>query len=131
MPTAAPHACAAPGCSALVPRGRARCEAHERQQRQARGTAAQQGYSSRWRRARLEYLKRNPLCVRCLAEGRVTPARVVDHIRPHKGDEALFWAEGNWQALCDWTSPWDCHGKKTATEDGGFGRPQVRGGEGG
>jgi 5-methylcytosine-specific restriction protein A len=41
---------------------------------------------------------------------------VVDHIRPHMGDPALFWDEGNWQALCDYTSPFNCHGTKTANE---------------
>ena len=25
---------------------------------------------------------------------------MVDHIKPHKGDETLFWDETNWQALC-------------------------------
>ena len=36
----------------------------------------------------------------CQAEGRVTPAQVTDHIKPHKGDEALFWDVSNWQSLC-------------------------------
>ena len=34
------------------------------------------------------------------AEGKVRPASVVDHITPHKGDQALFWDEANWQSLC-------------------------------
>jgi hypothetical protein len=32
---------------------------------------------------------------------------VVDHVRPHRGSEALFWDEGNPQVLCG--SP--CHSK--------------------
>jgi 5-methylcytosine-specific restriction protein A len=36
----------------------------------------------------------------CAKDNRVTPARVVDHIIPHKGDTALFWDTSNWQALC-------------------------------
>ncbi|WP_220443877.1 HNH endonuclease [Pararhodobacter zhoushanensis] len=28
------------------------------------------------------------------------PDMVVDHIRPHKGDAALFWGPGNLQCLC-------------------------------
>lgn len=36
----------------------------------------------------------------CRADGRITPATVVDHIQPHRGDAALFWREANWQALC-------------------------------
>lgn len=43
----------------------------------------------------------------------MTPARVVDHITPHRGDVALFWDESNWQALCDFTTPFNCHGQKT------------------
>lgn len=36
----------------------------------------------------------------CQAQGKLTPATVVDHIKPHKGDSALFWDTGNWQGLC-------------------------------
>nr|WP_307877464.1 MULTISPECIES: HNH endonuclease [unclassified Rhizobium] len=27
-------------------------------------------------------------------------ASVVDHIIPHRGDQALFWHHANWQPLC-------------------------------
>jgi 5-methylcytosine-specific restriction protein A len=84
---------------------------------QVRGTATQRGYDSRWRKARLGWLAKHPLCVHCQAEGRVTAANVVDHIIPHRGDTNLFWdSKGNWQSLC--TSH---HAVKTAQEDGGFG----------
>ena len=36
----------------------------------------------------------------CRAANRLTPARAVDHIVPHKNDKALFWDESNWQGLC-------------------------------
>jgi 5-methylcytosine-specific restriction endonuclease McrA len=36
----------------------------------------------------------------CKTQGKVTEATVVDHIIPHKGDEALFWDIHNWQSLC-------------------------------
>ncbi len=36
----------------------------------------------------------------CEAEGKATAATVVDHIVPHKGDQALFWDTDNWQSLC-------------------------------
>jgi 5-methylcytosine-specific restriction endonuclease McrA len=37
----------------------------------------------------------------CSKEGRVTEAKVVDHIIPHKGDLTLLWdSQNNWQALC-------------------------------
>lgn len=83
---------------------------------QVRGTSAQRGYGSRWQKARRTYLDRNPLCVHCTAEGKTVVATVVDHIIPHKNDQALFWDTANWQALCK-----ACHDRKTATEDGGFG----------
>lgn len=30
----------------------------------------------------------------------MTPATVVDHIIPYKGDTNLFWDTDNWQSLC-------------------------------
>jgi 5-methylcytosine-specific restriction protein A len=56
-------------------------------------------------------LSRNPLCVECERQGRITPATVVDHIIPHKGNLELFWDEDNLQALCK-----PCHDRKTAKE---------------
>lgn len=120
MPSAPLRPCTHPGCPRLV--GSGRCDEHQRKAERERGSAHARGYDARWRARRLVYLRKHPLCVRCEQAGRVTPARVVDHIVPHKGDPALFWDESNWQSLCDHTSPFDCHGKKTATEDGGFGR---------
>jgi len=32
----------------------------------------------------------------------------TDHIIPHRGDQALFWDETNWQRLC-----LPCHSRKT------------------
>lgn len=40
----------------------------------------------------------------------------VDHIIPHRGDDALRLALSNLQTLCN-----VCHSRKTASEDGGFG----------
>ncbi|NQX68474.1 HNH endonuclease [Paenibacillus alba] len=82
-----------------------------------RGSAAQRGYDSAWRKARLHFLKKHPLCVHCDNEGSIGAATVVDHIKPHKGDKGLFWERANWQPLCK-----RHHDIKTATEDGGFGR---------
>jgi 5-methylcytosine-specific restriction endonuclease McrA len=36
----------------------------------------------------------------CLDAGGTTPATVVDHVVPHRGDQRLFWDERNWQPLC-------------------------------
>ena len=65
-----------------------------------RSSASQRGYNSKWSKARKEFLAENPLCVMHRQRGLLEPATVVDHIVPHRGDEALFWDKGNWQALC-------------------------------
>ena len=79
-------------------------------------TSSQRGYGSRWQKAREGYLRSHPLCRECEKQGKLTPATVVDHIIPHKGDQGLFWDKDNWGALCK-----PCHDAKTAREDGGFG----------
>lgn len=114
VPLSAPRPCTQPGCRALV-RGAPRCVEHQRKREQERGTSTQRGYDSRWRKARLAYLKRHPLCVLCSERGRIVPAGVVDHIRDHKGDRRLFWDSTNWRALC---AP--CHNART--DAGDFGR---------
>ena len=116
MPPRIPSPCTKGGCNKLTIKGR--CPDHLIQRRRAsdkqRGTSHQRGYTARWRKARLLYLGYYPLCVRCKARNRVTSATVVDHIKPHKGDQKLFWDADNWQSLC---AP--CHNSKTASEDGG------------
>ena len=75
-------------------------------------SANARGYGHKWRIARLDYLQRNPLCVRCKTLGVITAATIVDHIRPHNGDMRLFWDRGNWQALCT-----SCHSKHKQREE--------------
>jgi len=75
-----------------------------RQEDQRRGSASSRGYNVRWRKARITFLKREPVCVCCTANGVVHPANTVDHIVPHRGDTSLFWDTSNWQSLCSW-----CH----------------------
>jgi len=66
-----------------------------------RGSSTKRGYNYRWQQARAFFLAEHPLCVDCEKEGRVGVATEVDHIVPHRGDMALFWAsETNWQGLC-------------------------------
>lgn len=86
---------------------------HER----PRLTSRQRGYDARWDKARRLHLIDHPLCAHCLARGLTVPAREVDHIVAHKGDMGKFWDRANWQSLCK-----RCHSRKTAKEDGGFGR---------
>jgi 5-methylcytosine-specific restriction enzyme A len=63
-------------------------------------TTAERGYGAKWQRARALHLMTHPLCAMCEAEGRVTAATIVDHKTPHRGNQALFWNEDNWQSLC-------------------------------
>ena len=69
----------------------------------------------RWRRESRAFLRANPLCVMCKALGKTTLATVVDHKTPHRDDEALFWDQDNWQALC----ATDHSAAKQAEEKGG------------
>ena len=66
--------------------------------------------STAWRKLRAEQLRRQPLCECCLAQGRHTPARVVDHIRPVNLGGAPLDLE-NLQSLCA-----VCHNRKSGTE---------------
>lgn len=109
MPRKAKKPCKHPGCPKLT-EGKY-CEDHkplypDRPSRESRG------YTPKWRRIRAAYLRKHPLCVKCLAAGRYVQATVVDHIIPHRGDEHLMWDESNYQALCK-----PCHDRKTWTED--------------
>lgn len=53
-----------------------------------------------WHRLRTIQLRDNPLCCLCRAIGRITAARIADHIKAHKGDEVLFFDPANLQSLC-------------------------------
>lgn len=78
-----------------------------------------------WKRRRLAQLSAKPLCERCQAKGRITPATVVDHIAPHHGDEALFFDAENLQSLCDmhhnsWKQRLERRGYDTELGDDGW-----------
>ncbi len=62
--------------------------------------AIKAGYGRQWGKARAKYLAEHPYCVMCHELGKTVEAKIVDHIKPHRGDSYLFWNEGNWQALC-------------------------------
>lgn len=111
--------CRYPGCHKTVEFGEKYCAEHKKKKAVAieRKTANDRGYTYKWQKASKAFLKHHPLCVACEAKGIIKAAEVVDHIKPHKGNKILFWDKKNWQALCK-----QCHDRKTATEDGGFGR---------
>lgn len=115
--------CLKQGCNKLVDTGY--CEQHQSEAHaydQYRESAAKRGYDHRWRKTRLQHLKKHPLCVDCMKEGKITPATDVDHIIAHKGDKQLFWDRNNWASRCH-----SHHSRKTVREDGGFGRTKGRG----
>jgi len=69
--------------------------------RATRGEAERRFYNDRrWRRARLEFLAQHPLCRYCEADGRITPAAIVDHVVPIAKAPDLAWNPANWQPLC-------------------------------
>ena len=108
MPIQPKKPCRHPGCPNLT--YDKYCEVHARVDRRA--SAHERGYTSKWRRLSKLYLKAHPLCEECKRQGKLTPATVVDHIVPHRGNEHLRWSESNWQSLCK-----PCHDKKTGTYD--------------
>jgi 5-methylcytosine-specific restriction protein A len=121
MPQGLWKPCAKAGCPNLT-HGRY-CEVHaeleEREKRERaerynkfdRDKDGQKLYESpAWRRLRAIYLKRNPLCEVCYAEGRITPAVICDHrVEIKDGGAKLDMA--NITAMC-----YACHNKKTAIE---------------
>ncbi|WP_172125416.1 HNH endonuclease signature motif containing protein [Devosia sp. 919] len=100
MPVAPPHLCScgnivASGqrCSCQIAGDRARKARHDRR----RPSARERGYNHEWRKARAAYLITHPHCTH---PGCNAAATHVDHVTPHKGDDALFWDGSNWQGLC-------------------------------
>lgn len=77
--------------------------------------------TARWKRLRLMRLSSEPLCRLCKTRfKRVTPANVCDHIKPHKGNEVLFYDYANTQSLCK-----PCHDiHKHRAEIGALERPE-------
>ncbi|SOD78985.1 HNH endonuclease [Spirosoma fluviale] len=63
-----------------------------------------------WRKLRARVLENSPLCVHCLEKNRLTPAQMVDHIKPIRlGGEPLD--ETNLMPLCN-----HCHQVKRGKE---------------
>ena len=66
--------------------------------------------TKQWRRLRYYQLLKRPLCKFCADLGLIVNATIVDHIKPHKGNESLMFDENNLQSLCK-----VCHDKVKAT----------------
>lgn len=104
-------------------------------------SSTKRGYGYAWQKARAGYLRSHPLCVYCLRDpayaairgmvpstailrcaelGLASPvASVVDHIEPHRGDQALFWDKANWQSLCSTHHSADKQREEAAHRRGG------------
>ena len=85
------------------------CEVHAKQEarrydRHFRNSRHGKRYGSGWQKISAAFLKANPLCDMCRAEGRLTPAELVHHIKPLReggGNDVE-----NLQALC-----FPCHSR--------------------
>lgn len=108
------------GCPNLTDNRAGLCENHllarSQQVDERRPSSSKRGYSAKWRAASAKFLAEHPYC----ADGCGGRSAVVDHIKPHRGDQKLFWDQGNWAAMTK-----RCHDRKTATEDGGFGNAKA------
>lgn len=77
-----------------------------------RKNSSERGYNWRWRNYRRTFLRAHPLCADHALRGMVVAATVVDHIIPHRGDDALFWDVTNHQSLCA-----NCHNSAKQREE--------------
>lgn len=104
--------CRHPGCPNLTREGC--CPAHKPKRAARRASAEYHAWYSLpvWTdELRPAQLLREPWCRECARQGRRVRATVVDHVRPHKGDWALFTDPANLQSLCK-----RHHDQKTARE---------------
>jgi 5-methylcytosine-specific restriction protein A len=99
-------------CNQCVKEGKAR-------KIEFRPNSRERGYNARWEKYRAFYLRAYPFCIDPFGRHRgiQVEATRVDHVKPHRGNQELFWDERNHQGLCE-----SCHNYKTAKYDGGFGR---------
>lgn len=113
--------CSWPGCGKPIFLPERYCDKHktEREKQKQkyrmqhdryRGSSASRGYDYRWSKFR----KKHPVCASC---GRL--ATEVDHIIPFNRDRSKIYDLENLQPLCH-----ECHSRKTARENGGFGNSQ-------
>ncbi|WP_057786579.1 HNH endonuclease [Weissella minor] len=134
--------CRKVGCHSLATNGRAYCDAHQdleeadrnrhdkymtqrynKQIRNRDGTKREQTSfyrTKQWVELRKVVLNRDSyLCQYCAVHGRVTPAKVVDHIVPIEYDTDRKADVTNLSVICG-----RCHSKKTAWEQHYYGTGQ-------
>jgi 5-methylcytosine-specific restriction protein A len=108
------QACSRPYCRNFAEH-RGRCLEHARAEQKAYDDARRESrpfyWSKHWRRLRALVLAEEPLCRRCLAEGKFVPTEEIDHILAIKDGGAELKRE-NCQGLCG-----PCHRVKTRREE--------------
>lgn len=109
------YKCRAPGCTKLVD-SPGYCQQHQRPIQSATvnkpfvnaSRSNQSLYRTyRWRKLKLELLRRQPYCAIC----GVTVGLQVHHVQPPRGDAGLFYAPENLIVLCE-----HCHRRLTQRE---------------
>lgn len=120
MPKRLKKPCRHPGCPSLT---RTRfCEQHTKDQHQRpserwRGTAAERGYDSDWIKvAKARRVLDCFLCQLCEQNGKLTEARIVDHIIPIHVRPDWRLELANTQVLCE-----SCHQHKTNQDNARYG----------
>ena len=105
--------CKHSGCAALIPHGQMYCDEHKKLHKSDRAYASERGYGAKWQSEKRKFLDSSLFCVKCYEEGHLAKTTIVDHIKPHCGDQKIFWGRRNWQPLCE-----RHHNVKSMTEDG-------------
>lgn len=94
--------------------------AYENEQQRSRQRDDSQAYrkwykTARWQKLRMEVLTRDLFTCQMVECGKIkfdTSKLVCDHVKAHRGSEALFWDERNLQCICK-----DCHDKIKQREE--------------
>ena len=110
--------CREPGCDALIRVSETYCDRHRRPERKPEREPFENAVryntvhyrTARWRNLRRRVLAETPHCVRC-GISKDDATLEVHHVKPPRGDEGLFFDEGNLVPVCR-----RCHGAITARE---------------
>lgn len=92
---------------------RAKAEQRQREDAKRDRWSRRLYHTEAWKKLRGQVLREQPVCATFMCG---EPSHHVDHIRPHRGDRAVFMDRSNLQGLCH-----SCHSRKTARYDHGGG----------
>jgi len=101
MPMKPRRYCAEAGCTNRVAGGRCRLHAAQHERERPNASIRHLYHTPRWEALKAQVRREQPLCPLCEADGRTVAGTQTDHVRPHRGDEALFFDIANLQNLCD------------------------------